>query len=556
MAYDLLIKNGTVIDGTGAPRRQADVAVMDGKIAEIGKIKDGASKTIDAAGCVVAPGFIDPHTHYDAQICWDPAISPSSWHGVTSVVMGNCGVGIAPCRPEAREIATRDLVNVEGIPFEVLERGITWDWQTFPEFLDAAEKRGSALNLGFIAPLTPFRHWVMGEASMERGATPEETAQIKALIGEAVDAGAFGFSTTILNQHMGYQARPLACRNASRDELKAYCNALKERNKGAIEIALTQKISVLTDEDEELLASLLEESGRPVTFLALFQRDDIPEACTETLRRAKAHKGAVPQTSPLALTREVNMRNPFSFAAFKCWGRVFSDKSKEAQRAVYADPAFRNAFREELKNATGFSGDWRRITVHEAHKPELKKYEGRTVGDIAKERGKDGLDTFLDLTLEDDLDIEFVLAQFNVDLKRVTENLVDPRVLIALGDGGAHVDMLCDAGYPTYLLGTWVRERQIMSLEQAVTRLTAQPADLFGIKGRGRLAVGNAADIAIFDPENIGSASRGERRFDLPGGAKRMVMPSRGVEYTIVNGRTVYAEGRVTGTSPGEVLRS
>ena len=556
MAYDLLIKNGTVIDGTGAPRRQADVAVMDGKIAEIGKIKDGASKTIEAAGCVVAPGFIDPHTHYDAQICWDPAISPSSWHGVTSVVMGNCGVGIAPCRPEAREIATRDLVNVEGIPFEVLERGITWDWQTFPEFLDAAEKRGSALNLGFIAPLTPFRHWVMGEASMERGATPEETAQIKALIGEAVDAGAFGFSTTVLNQHMGYQARPLACRNASRDELNAYCNALKERNKGAIEIALTQKISVLTDDDEELLASLLEESGRPVTFLALFQRDDIPEACTETLRRAKAHKGAVPQTSPLALTREVNMRNPFSFAAFKCWGRVFSDKSKEAQRAVYADPAFRNAFREELKNATGFSGDWRRITVHEAHKPELKKYEGRTVGDIAKERGKDGLDTFLDLTLEDDLDIEFVLAQFNVDLKRVTENLVDPRVLIALGDGGAHVDMLCDAGYPTYLLGTWVRERQIMSLEQAVARLTAQPADLFGIKGRGRLAVGNAADIAIFDPENIGSASRGERRFDLPGGAKRMVMPSRGVEYTIVNGRTVYAEGRVTGTSPGEVLRS
>jgi N-acyl-D-aspartate/D-glutamate deacylase len=556
MAYDLLIKNGTVIDGTGAPRRQADVAVKDGKIAEIGKIKDGASKTIDAAGCVVAPGFIDPHTHYDAQICWDPAISPSSWHGVTSVVMGNCGVGIAPCRPEAREIATRDLVNVEGIPFEVLERGISWDWQTFPEFLDAAEKRGSALNLAFIAPLTPFRHWVMGEASMERGATTEETAQIKALIGEAVDAGAFGFSTTILNQHMGYQARPLACRNASRDELKAYCNALKERNKGAIEIALTQKISVLTDEDEELLTSLLAESGRPVTFLALFQRDDIPEACAETLRRAKAHKGAVPQTSPLALTREVNMRNPFSFAAFKCWGRVFSDKSKEAQRAVYADPAFRSAFREELKNATGFSGDWRRITVHEAHKPEMKKYEGRTVADIAKERGKDGLDTFLDLTLEDDLDIEYVLAQFNVDLKRVTENLVDPRVLIALGDGGAHVDMLCDAGYPTYLLGTWVRERQIMSLEQAITRLTAQPADLFGIKGRGRLTAGNAADIAIFDPEKIGSASRGERRFDLPGGAKRMVMPSRGVEYTIVNGNTVYAEGRVTGATPGEVLRS
>jgi N-acyl-D-amino-acid deacylase len=556
MAYDLLIKNGTVIDGTGAPRYQADVAVKDGKIAEIGKIGDGAAKIIDAAGAVVAPGFIDPHTHYDAQICWDSAISPSSWHGVTSVVMGNCGVGIAPCKPEAREIAMRDLVNVEGIPFEVLDRGITWDWQTFPEFLDAADKRGSALNLAFLAPLTPFRHWVMGEESMKRGATPEETAKIAAMVREAVDAGAFGFSTTVLNQHIGYQARPLACRNASRDELKSYANALRDAGKGAIEIALTQKISVLSDEEEDLLGFLVRESARPVTFLALFQRDDIPDSCPETRRRARAYPGAVPQTSPLALTREINMRNPFSFASFKCWGRVFQDKSEQAQRAVYADPEFRAAFREELKKAAGFSGDWRRITVHEVQKPELKRYEGRTIADVAQARGTDPLDTFLDLALEDGLDIGYVLAQFNVNEKLVADNLTDPSVLIALGDGGAHVDMLCDAGYPTYLLGTWVRDRQIMTLEQAIQRLTAQPADLFGIKGRGRLAVGRAADIAIFDPERIGSASRGERRFDLPGGAKRMVMPSRGVEYTIVNGQIAYAEGRVTGAASGAVLRS
>ena len=556
MAYDLLIKNGTVIDGTGAPRRRADVAVVDGKIAEIGKINDGAAKTIDADGLVVAPGFIDPHTHYDAQICWDPAISPSSWHGVTSVVMGNCGVGIAPCKPEPREVAMRDLVNVEAIPFEVLNAGITWDWETFPEFLDAAATRGSALNLGFLAPLTPFRHWIMGEASMERAATAGETQQIKSLLREAVDAGAFGFSTTILNQHIGYQGRPLACRQASREELKAYANVLKETGKGAIEIALTRKISVMEDDEEELLSMLLQESGKPVTFLALFQRDDIPDACPETRRKANALPGATPQTSPLALTRELNMRNPFSFAAFTSWKRVFEDKSREAQRQVYADPAFRNHFREQLKSATGFSGDWSRITVHEAHKPEMKRYEGRNVADIARERGKDGLDTFLDLTLEDDLDIEFVLAQFNVNVKAVQENIVDPRVLIALGDGGAHVDMLCDAGYPTFLLGTWVRERQALTLEQAIARLTAQPADLFGIKGRGRLKVGNAADIAIFDPTTVGSSSRGERRYDLPGGAKRMVMPSRGVEYTVVNGEIAYANGNPTGSMSGRVLRS
>lgn len=556
MAYDLLIRNGTVIDGTGAPGHIADVAVSGGKIAEIGKIAAGADRVIDAGDCVVAPGFIDPHTHYDAQICWDRAITPSIWHGVTSVVMGNCGVGIAPCKPEAREVAMRDLVNVEGIPFEVLDRGITWDWQGFPEFLDAAARRGPALNLGFLAPLTPFRHYVMGEASLERAATPEETAQIAALLREAVDAGAFGFSTTVLNQHMGYQARPLACRNADRAELKAYANVLKKTGKGAIEIALTKKVSVMDDDEEELLSFLLAESGKPVTFLALFQRDDIPDACPETLRRAKALPGAVPQTSPLALTRDVNMRNPFSFAAFKCWSRVFADKSKAAQRRVYADPAFRAAFREELKSATGFSGDWSQITVHEVHNPALKALEGRSVGDIARERGKDGLDTFLDLTLEDDLDIEYVLAQFNANIKRVEENLTDPRVLIGLGDAGAHVDMLCDAGYATYLLGTWVRERQIMTLEQAVARLTAQPADLFGIAGRGRLRPGYAADIAIFDPATVGSSSRGERRFDLPGGAKRMVMPAHGVTHTIVNGQVAYENGTVTGAASGVVLRS
>ncbi|MGH8749380.1 MAG: amidohydrolase family protein, partial [Burkholderiales bacterium] len=245
MGHEILIRGGTLIDGTGAPARRADVALEAGKIVAVGEGLGPARKTIDAEGLAVAPGFIDPHTHYDAQICWDGATTPSSWHGVTTVVMGNCGVGIAPCRPAAREVTMRDLVNVEAIPFEVLKAGITWDWETFPQYLDAAARRKPALNLAFLAPLTPLRHYVMGEASMERAATGEETQRIASLLGEALDAGAFGFSSTLLNQHMGYGGRPLACRNASREELKAYCNTLRLRARGAIEIALTRQIGVL-----------------------------------------------------------------------------------------------------------------------------------------------------------------------------------------------------------------------------------------------------------------------------------------------------------------------
>ena len=557
MAYDLVIRNGMLVDGTGAAARRADVAIAAGKIAEIGRVTEGAATVIDASDLVVAPGFIDPHTHYDAQICWDGAVTPSSWHGVTSVIMGNCGVGIAPCRPRAREVAMRDLVNVESIPFDVLDMGITWDWETFPDFIAAAARRGPALNLAFLAPLTPFRHYVMGEASMERAATPDETAQIKALLGEAIDAGAFGFSTTILNQHVGFQGRPLACRNASRDELKAYANALRERGKGAIEIALTRKVAVMDDEEYELLDFLLRESGQHVTFLALFDRDDIPEAVRETLRKAAPliARGARPQTSPLPLTRDINMRSPFSFAAFPSWNRVFVDKSKPAQAAVYADPAFRNRFRQELKQPMAF-GNWARINVHEVRSPDLKPLEGRSIADIAREQGKDGVDAFLDLTLQDDLEVEFTMASFNTRVDRMTEILNDKSVLVALGDGGAHVDMLCDAGYPTYLLGTWVRERQALTLEEGVRRLTSDPAEVFGIRDRGRLAPGLAADLAIFDATRVGSTNRGERRFDLPGGAKRMVMPSRGVEYTVVNGAVTWKDGKLTGAAAGQVLRS
>ncbi|MBI3759685.1 MAG: amidohydrolase family protein [Deltaproteobacteria bacterium] len=557
MSYDLLIKNGTVVDGTGAKPRRADVAVANGQIAEIGKITEGAKKTIDASDLIVSPGFVDPHTHYDAQICWDPYITSSSWHGVTTVIMGNCGVGIAPCLPEVREIAAWDLVNVEAIPFDVLSKGIKWEWETFPEYMDAAEKRGSGINLGFLAPLTPFRHYVMGEESMERAATKDETAKIKAAIKEAVSAGAFGFTTTTAPQHIGYKGRPLACRNASTDEYRAYANALRELGRGAMEVALTKSVSIMSEEEYEFLDLLLTESGRPVTWLALLNRDDLPEACQDTLRQAASliRRGGIPQVTCRPLIIQIDLRNPFIFANLASWNPVFN-QPKEVQANIYRDPSFRNAFRESLKKPDIFSGKWERLEVKEVFTPSMKSLEGRTVADIAKERGKDGVDTFLDLAIEDDLQIEFTMALFNANEDRIPELISDPRTLVGLSDGGAHVDMLCDAGYATYLLGTWVRERSAMTLERAVQRITSEPADFFGIKGRGRLSPGLAADIAVFDYNTVGSARRGEMRSDLPGGGRRLVMPARGIEYTVVNGEVLYDQGKVSGGLPGQVLRS
>ena len=557
MAYDTLIKNGLLVDGTGAPARHGNVAITGGKIHGVGDVDGTANEIINASDCVVAPGFIDPHTHYDAQICWDGAVTPSSWHGVTSVVMGNCGVGLAPCKPAAREIAMHDLVNVESIPYDVLQQGISWDWESFPEYLDAAERRNPSLNLAFLAPLTPFRHFVMGEESMDRAATVNEMARIRSLLSEAMDAGAFGISSTILNQHLGFAGRPLACRMSSDAELESYARVLKEKGKGAIEIALTRQISVLDDDQYKILELLLNTSERPVTFIALFDRDDISEAVRDTLRKCAPlmARGVRPQTSPLPLTRAVDMRSPFSFAAFPSWQRLFQDKAKAAQKAVYQDQAFRDQFREELKKPISF-GNWERVTLHEVKSSDLKPYEGRTVADIARAEGKDGVDTFLDLTLADDLELEFTMATFNNRPERMAEILNDPRVLIGLGDGGAHVDMLCDSGYPTYVLGTWVREKKALTLEEGVRRLTSDPANFFGIKDRGYLQTGLAADVAIFDPTTIGSSNRGERRHDLPGGGKRMIMPSKGVEYTIVNGEVTYTNTGLTGAKAGTVLRS
>jgi N-acyl-D-amino-acid deacylase len=560
--YDVLIKNGTVVDGTGAPGRRADVAIAGGKIAEIGKVNEGAARVIDASDLIVTPGFIDPHTHYDAQICWDPAITSASWHGVTTVVMGNCGVGIAPCRPEVREIAAWDLVNVEGIPFDVLAKGITWDWVSFPEFMNAAQKRGLGINLAFLAPLTPFRHYAMGEESMERAAKPAEIAQIQTLLREAVVAGAFGWTTTTILQHVGYKGRPLACRQASREELSAYARVLKELGKGVIELTLTKSAGVLADEEYELLDLLLTESGRPATWLAIVDRDDNPQACVDSLRKAEPliKRGGIPQVNCLPMSNEFNLHNPFLFGSHPSWKPAFNQPAAE-QMKVYRDPAFRQAFRQELQTPRIFSGNWNLVEVKEVRNPALKSLEGKTVVEVARDRGKDPLDTFFDIALEDELHTEYLIALFNIHEGRVAKLITDPRTLIGLSDGGAHVDMHDNAGYCTYLLGTWVRDKQVMTLERAIQRVTAEPADFFGIRDRGRLAVGMAADVVVFDYNTIGPTISPIKhqawQQDLPGGGRRLVWPAdKGVKYTVVNGAVLYENQKYTGTLPGQVLHS
>jgi N-acyl-D-amino-acid deacylase len=555
MAYDLLIKNGTVVDGTGAPRFRADIAIAGDRIAEIGKVTDGAKRVIDASDLIVAPGFVDPHTHYDAQICWDPLLSCTSWHGITSVVMGNCGVGVAPCKPETREIAAWDLTNVEAIPFDSLNKGVTWDWETFPQFLDAAQNRGSAINLGFLAPLTPFRHYVMGLESMDRAATPEETAKIAGLLNEAMNVGALGFSTTTLKQHIGFKGQPLACRLASKDELKAYANVLKKQGKGSIEVALTKKIAVVQDDEYALLDMLLTESGRPVTWLAMASTPRHPERALETLNRVEPliKRGGVPQILCKPFVSQLDLRNPFTFADNEVWGIVFN-QPVEAQKKVYGDPAFRQRFRDSLKQPHLFTGRFHRVEILETTNPALKSLEGKNVQEVAEMRGADPLDTFLDLALEDDLNIQYTMQQIHED--GIQQLITDPRTMIGLSDGGAHVDMLCDAGYATYLLGNWVRKREAIPLEFAVKRITSEPANFFGIRERGQLKQGWKADVAIFDYNTVNSARRAKMQHDLPGGGRRLVMPAEGIEYTVVNGRVSYEHGKQNGTLAGTVIRS
>jgi len=555
MPLDLVIRNGMLVDGTGAPRRRADVGILDGRIVDVGTVADAARETVDADGLVVCPGFVDPHTHYDAQISWDPLLNSSSEHGVTSVVMGNCGVGVAPCRAGDRARVIEDLINVEGMSQTVLEEGIRWQWDSYTDYLGMARRQACAVNRGFLVPLSPLRGYVMGEDASERGANAAETQAITGHLRAAMDAGASGFSSSNNRSQIGYQGKAFAARLTSRDEYAAYCDVLKQAGRGVIQIAVTNRFATLADDEFALLDFLLTRSGRKVTWISLLNDPNKPNGCLEVLDKADPllRRGSAPQMLLRPMLREFTLRKPYPFMEIHCAGRVFN-QGVEAQRAIYADPAFRAGVRGELAEGRRFTGQPPKTIVCKVANPKLRGFETRTVGEIAAERNADPLDTLLDIALEDDLETLFAYERGNSDRRQIADMLRDPRTMIGLSDGGAHVDMLYEAGYPTFLLSHWVRDQQALTLEHAVRRITSEPADFFGLPDRGRVAPGAAADLVLFDERTIGSPERGAFIYDLPTGAGRLHAKANGIARIVVNGRTTYLEGRATGELPGTLV--
>jgi len=557
MALDLLIKNGTLVDGTGAPRRRADVGIKDGRIVEVGAVKDAARETVDADGLIVCPGFVDPHSHYDAQISWDPLLNSSSEHGVTTVVMGNCGVGVAPCRPADHVRVIEDLINVEGMSKAVLEEGIQWQWDSFTDYLDMAGRQDCAINRAFLVPLSPLRTYVMGGDASERGATPAETQTIAGLLRAAMDAGASGFSSSNNRSQIGYQGKPFAARLTSRDEYAAYGGVLKAAGRGVVQIAVTNRFATLADDEYELLDHLLTTSGRKVTWISLLNDPNKANGCRDVLDKCAPllARGCAPQMLIRPMLREFTLIKPYPFMELQSAGHVFN-QSLDAQKKIYTDPAFRAAIKAELAEGRRFTGQPPKTIICKVGNPALRGYEMRTVGEVAAERNKDPLDTLLDISIEDNLETLFAYERGNSDRKQIADMLRDPRTMIGLADGGAHVDMLYEAGYPTFLLSHWVRDQQTLTLEYAIQRITSEPADFFGLQDRGRIAPGQGADVVLFDADTIGSPERGAFIYDLPTGAGRLHAKAQGIARVIVNGRTLYRDGQATDERAGTILSS
>ena len=554
MAYDLVIKGGRIYDGSGMPSYMGDIAIRNGRIVEIGRISDGARRTIDAGGLAVSPGFIDHHTHMDAQILWDPYATSEPQHGVTSIVMGNCGLALAPAKPSDHDAIVKSFVRVEAIPRSVLDQGVPWGWHTYGDYLDALEGK-IGVNVGGLAGHIAVRQYAMGEESVERAATAKEIEQMKGLVLEAMESGALGISTNRNERHMREDGKPVASRLATDEELFALCQVLSDLNSGVIETILgLNKI-----EHFKFYDRLARVTGRPILWQSLQHRWAEPNLWREQLDAVapifEDGYQAYGLSHTVPLVRHFSLKNCQVFDEFPTWKAIMF-LPVEARREALKEPETRKKLRADLLDPrrTNFHRRWDVVRVEKCVKPENQRYNGKSVAEMAALRGQEPLEAFLDLALEENLDTVFWNANNGGDAAAMGEILRSPYVLIGTSDAGAHVQFGADFGYGTTLLGLWVRERQLLSLEYAVHKLTFHIASIFGLEGRGLLRPGYAADVAIFDPKTVG-AHEPEWANDYPGKTKRLIQRAEGMHATIVNGRPIYEDGKLTGELPGEVLR-
>jgi N-acyl-D-amino-acid deacylase len=555
--YDLLLKGGRIYDGSGMPSYHGDVAVTDGKIVGIGRLNGGAKRTLNVDGLAVAPGFIDPHTHLDAQLLWDPLGTSSCFHGVTSVVVGNCGLSLAPAKPQDREAVIKSFVRVEAISRAVLEQGFEWQWTSTGEYLKILGRRLGINAAAFVGHIA-VRHYVMGEEAVERQATEEEIAKMKQLVRQGMEAGAVGFSTNQNPRHMREDKKPVASRLASDEELGSLLDVLGEMNRGVVQLS-----GGGADARGRIVyaAGMARRTGRPVLWQSInhsWSRPDHWKGMLESTAKIFQEEGL-----PIyAMTQAKPFQNRYTLLDAQCFDEFPTWKAAmfspvPVRKQMFADPDVRKKLRAEAiedQSPSVFPRRWDVIFVDHVKLAKNKPLEHKSVQDVAKAQGKDGLDCFLDLSLEEDLEARFVHINTQGDPKAVCEILKHHAVMIGQSDAGAHMGYDARFGYSTAFLGRWVRDYGIMPLEEAVSKLTFRVASVFGLSDRGLLRPGFAADIAVFDPATVNTLEP-EYVQDLPANETRMIQKAVGVPYTVVNGEIVIENGAPSGAYPGKVLR-
>jgi N-acyl-D-aspartate/D-glutamate deacylase len=563
MGYDLLVKNGTVVDGSGSPGYRADVGVVDGKIAAIGRINESAKQTIDADGHIVSPGFVDGHTHMDAQIFWDPIGSCSCYHGVTSVVMGNCGFTLAPCKQEDADMVFRNLERAEDLSRDAMLEGIDWRWETFPEFLDVIDELPKGINYAGYIGHSALRTYVMGERAFSDAASEDDVRNMQGLVKQAVQAGAIGFSTSRTFNHLTADDRPVASRIAEWDEVRAIVNAVGETGKGLFEIA-----GEAPGRDPERIAEyhgrlrdLAVESGVPQTWgmFSVRAAPDLWRPYFDLLDETAAAGGRMfAQVHSRALSSLLSFESNTPFDNWEFWSE-FRQLPLAEQAAKMRNPEIKAKLIEIARRE--YTGP--RIVGAEARPPEWDYiypmddmvYDKPSMAEIARGKGIHPVELMIDMALERDLKMFFRQPIANEDQAQVLDMMKHPRSVITFSDSGAHVSQIMDSSLQTHLLSYWVREKQAMTLEDAIKQITYNTATMWGLHDRGLLREGMAADLVVFDADTIG-AKMPEVVHDLPAGAKRLKQTADGILNTVVNGEILLTNNDHSGAVPGRLLRS